>query len=137
MILGLSLWMAFPAFQWCSASSICRAAMGMTCEVASTDDFAMSACPLEEECQLSGTSDAGLWCIGPHADGVTPRATDATPIAVALPFVEPIERASITPPFTRIRPDTRAGLCPGVIAAHAPPLTRAPPLAALVLAQPA
>ena len=134
MIVGLSLWMALPAFQWCSASSMCRAAMGMTCDVASTDDSATSACPLEEQCPLSPSSDPGLWCIGPHADGLTPRPIDAPPFAVVLPFDGPIETVPLPPPSTRIPPETRAGLCPGLIAAHAPPQTRAPPLASLVLA---
>ena len=135
MIVGLSLWMGLPAFQWCSASSICRAAMGMACDVASSDDSATSACPLEDECPLSTPDDSGLWCVGPRADGLTPRPLDVTPAAIVLPFAGPIDTAPVPPPFTRIRPHARSGLCPGVIAAHAPPLTRAPPLVKVVLAK--
>lgn len=133
-MIGLSLWMALPAFQWCSTTSLCRAGMGVECESAS-NDFAMSPCPLDGECPVSGSGDSGLWCVGPHADGLTPREIIAPPLDVAMPFEASADPAPPAPLISRIRPESRAGLCPGVNAPHAPPLTRAPPLAPLDLAK--
>jgi len=127
MILGLCLWMAFPAFQWCAADSLCRAAMGIPCENAATN-AGSEACPFEA-CPLAGSSDSGLWCVGPHAEGLTPRDVLAPPPILALPFEEPLTLVLPEPSPNRIPPLVRSRLCPGRLAPHAPPLTRAPPLA--------
>lgn len=131
ILLGLCLWMAMPAFQWCSMNEAsCRAAMGMPCEAMSTNGGGGSTCPLEGECPLRPPSDGSrIWCVGPSTDGVTPKEIAAPFPDAPLPFavlVDPGVQPS--PPSRAELPAERSGLCSGLTASHAPPLTRAPPL---------
>jgi hypothetical protein len=134
MVAGLALWMAMPAFQWCSVDwEKCRAAIVMTCEAAAHSDAEpmceATGCPLARDCDgRPSPGPARVWCVGAPADGVAPREIfsplpDAP--AVTAPITDPAPPA---PRSTRERVVERPGLCPAILAAHAPPLTRAPPL---------
>jgi hypothetical protein len=137
LLIGLSLWMALPAFQWCSIDwETCRLrlAQAAACEAARPADEAgcdLGRCPLARDCDPSPSPRSSrAWCVGAHPDGVVPREmAPPPPDASSLAILGDAPARPAAPPAARAEAVERAGLCHGIVAAHAPPLTRAPPLA--------
>lgn len=144
-----SAWAGEPTEQApCAGAGMCAVADPGTC-AGSCETEALPAsdasagpvgCPLADEAppglhgRAAGESQSDppspgerAWCVGVVADGIVTRS-----LAVMLPAAPSHPAVVAEPPPPIIAPAQRpsalpAAPCPGIAAAHAPPLSRAPP----------